>query len=282
VSLCVNHAKKTLSKYACPDAGNGSDNGAPLWICRKSAAKASLTLESAVVIPLVAGFLAVLLMFFRVLEVETEIYSALSYAGRKTAAITTAGDDDAAELVLAEVYFREALAEYDAVSDYVKGGAYGVSLLSSDFSGDYVCLKANYKVVFPVGFFRINGISVFQESKSRKWTGSTGSTDDADDWVYITENGTVYHSTRECSYLDLSIQNVSYGQIESLRNKNQHKYYACELCGGEIPVMQMVYITDYGTTYHTKLECSGLKRTIYQVQKSEAETMGGCSKCVGK
>jgi hypothetical protein len=281
VSLCVNEAKKTLSKYACPGAGNGSDNGAPLWICRKQAAKASLTLEAAVVIPLVAGFLAVLLMFFRVLEVETEIYSALSYAGRKTAAITTAADDEAAELVLAEVYFREALADYDAVSDYVKGGTYGVSLLSSDFSGDYVCLKANYRVVFPVGFFNRNGISVFQESKSRKWTGSTGSTDGADAWVYITETGTVYHSTRECSYLDLSIQNVSYGQVESLRNRNQHKYYACELCGEESAVT-LVYITDYGTTYHTKLECSGLKRTIYQVQKSEVETMGGCSKCVGR
>jgi hypothetical protein len=282
VSLCVNEAKKTLSKYACPDAGNGSDNGAPLWTCRKQATKASMTLEAAVVIPAIAGFLAVLLMFFRVLEVETEIYTALSCAGRKTAAITTAADDDAAELVLAEVYFREALAEYDAVSDYVRGGIYGVSLLSSDFSGDYVCMKANYQVVFPVGFFRINGISVFQESKSRKWTGSTGSADDTDEWVYITETGTVYHSTRECSYLDLSIQNVSYGQIESLRNKNQHKYYACELCGEDVPVTQMVYITEYGTTYHTNLECSGLKRTIYQVRKSEVKSMGGCSKCVGK
>jgi hypothetical protein len=282
VSLCVNEAKKTLSKYACPDAGNGSDNGAPLWICRKLTAKASLTLEAAVVIPAVAGFLAVLLMFFRVLEVETEIYSALSYAGRKTAAITTVAEDDAEELVLAEVYFREALAEYDAVSEYVRGGTYGVSLLSSDFSGDYVCLKANYKVVFPVGFFGVNGISVFQESKNRKWTGSTGSADDQDDWVYITETGSVYHSTRECRYLDLSIQSASYGQIESLRNKNQHQYYACALCGEEISVTQTVYITDYGTTYHTKLECSGLKRTIYQVQKSQVETMGGCSKCVGK
>jgi hypothetical protein len=237
-------------------------------------------LEAAVVIPLVAGFLAVLLMFFRVLEVETQIYSALSYAGRKTAAMTTVEDYEGAELAMAEVYFREALSEYGSVSDYVQGGIYGISLLSSDFSGDYVCLKANYRVVFPVGFFDVKGISLFQESKNRKWTGSDGSADEEDPWVYITETGRVYHSTRECRYLDLSIQSVYYGQLEDLRNKNDHKYYACELCGGgEISSVQTLYITDYGTTYHTNLQCSGLKRTIYQVRKSEAGNRSGCSKC---
>jgi hypothetical protein len=236
-------------------------------------------LEAAVVIPLVAGFLAILLMFFRVLEVETQIYSALSYAGRKTAAMTTVEDQEGAELVTAEVYFRKALSEYESVSDYVQGGISGISLLSSDFSGDYVCLKANYRVVFPVGFFDVKGISVFQESKNRKWTGSAGSVDEADPWVYITETGRVYHSTRECGYLDLSIQSVYYGQLESRRNKNNHKYYACELCGGEISPVQVLYITDYGTTYHTNLQCSGLKRTIYQVRKSEAGNRSGCSKC---
>ena len=39
--------------------------------------KASYTLEAAVIIPMVAGFFAVLLLFFRILQIETQVQEAL-------------------------------------------------------------------------------------------------------------------------------------------------------------------------------------------------------------
>ena len=51
--------------------------------------KASFTLEAAVVIPLVTGFFVVLLMFFRILQIQTQVQEALVMAGRKTAVMAT-------------------------------------------------------------------------------------------------------------------------------------------------------------------------------------------------
>ncbi len=266
--------EKTLSKYACSIRVDNLSNETPLC-----ARRGSFTLEAAVIIPLVAGFLAVILMWFRVLQVETQVYSALSYASRKTAAMTAAAESEAAELAMAEAYFRSALSEYELPEDYVKGGAYGISLLSSDFSGDYVCLEAVYRISFPVPFFRVSGISIFQESSSRKWIGSDGSDAEDDPWVYVTETGSVYHLTAQCSYLDLSVKTANYAEIQALRNKNGHKYYACELCAADISANGKVYITDYGTVYHTDMNCSGLKRTVYQVRLSEVGGKAACSKC---
>lgn len=283
MSLCgvnrtqSNSVRKPLSKYACPILVNDLIKEAPL--CTR---RGSFTLEAAVIMPLAASFLAMILMFFRVLQVETEVYSALSYASRKTAAMILTEDSEIAELAMAEVYFRYALAEYELPENYVKGGAYGISLTSSDFSGEYVCLKAVYRISFPIHFFTIEGISIYQESKSRKWTGSDGSATEDNPWVYVTETGSVYHVTTKCSYLDLSAQSANYAEIQGLRNKNGHKYYACELCAAEIQTSGLVYITDYGTVYHMSMNCTGLKRTVYQVRLSEAGDKAACSKCGAK
>jgi hypothetical protein len=235
-------------------------------------------LEAAIIIPLIAGFLAMLLNFFRVIQVETQVYSALSYASRKTAVLCSETESNVAALASAEIYFRKALSENATVTSYIKGGESAIILATSDFSGDYVDLKAYYQLKLPVSFFRVSGLTIFQESKSKKWTGRNIISED-DSWVYITEHGTVYHASKNCHYLDLSIQVVKVTDLADLRNKNGHKYYICEYCAAKNISSQDVYITDYGTTYHTDLQCSGLKRTIYQIKRSSVKNMNGCSKC---
>lgn len=238
----------------------------------------SYTLEAAVVLPLLAGFFLSLLFFFRVLQVQTQVQEALFYAGRKTACEASVTDSQIALRATAEAYFRKELGQYGTAKKFVAGGTAGVSLLKSEFSDREIVLYADYQVRLPVNFFTVKGVRVSQSSRNRKWTGDADKGSE-EDYVYVTEHGSVYHCQRTCPYLDLSIQTVKTADLGKLRNKNKHKYYECMECAAENSNKTTVYITDYGTCYHSSLSCSGLKRTVNLVPKSEVGGKASCSKC---
>lgn len=267
------------SSHAVPQ---DSDKNRTRVFCEKASLctllKASFTLEAAVILPLVAAFFVSILFFFRVLQVQTQVQEALYYAGRKTACEASLVSSKTALFASVEAYFRKELEQYEQPERYVKHGTVGISLLGSDVSGSYIDLQANYDVKLPISFFTVNGISISQRCKTRKWTGDRED-GELTDYVYVTEHGTVYHRDRECNYLDLTIQTVKSADIAGLHNKNEHKYYACSECVAKNNTPNLVYITDYGTCYHASLSCSGLKRTIYLIPLSEVGGKSACSKC---
>lgn len=100
--------------------------------------------------------------------------------------------------------------------------------------------------------------------------------------VYVTETGTVYHSDRGCTHLQLSVRQVSASVVDALRNQDGGRYHACEKCArGGAP--GILYITDEGNRYHYSNGCSGLKRTVSAMTKEEAVSAGyrPCSRCGG-
>ncbi len=98
--------------------------------------------------------------------------------------------------------------------------------------------------------------------------------------VYVTETGTVYHLSDQCSHLRLSVIQISAGSIEGERNQSGGKYYPCSRCtGGRGPLI--LFITGEGDRYHFDRMCSGLKRTIYTMTMENAIESGlaPCSRC---
>lgn len=240
--------------------------------------KGSYTLEAAVIIPVAAVFFLTLLFFFRVLQIQTEVQEALNYASRKTACEASAVSSQTGLLVSAEAYFRKELGTYSLPEKYIRGGKHAITMAKSDLSGNYINLQVNYYIKIPISFFEVKGVGICQKSKSHKWIGDRTDGKQSD-YVYVTKHGTVYHRSRKCHYLDLSIKSTDYAQISSMRNKNEHKYSACSGCVAKNHVAGKVYVTDYGTCYHSDLACSGLKRTIYLILLEETGGKRACGKC---
>lgn len=270
--LSIKSLPKIYPRQVFPDEHKET----PSCTCRK----ASYTLEAAVIFPIVAGFIVFILMYFRILQVQTGVSAALTYASRMTAVEACVVDSEPALLLSAEGLMISKLKDNEQVENYVQGGAAGISLLKSDFSGGNVELRAEYAVKLPFNFFEISEYSLSQTSLSRKWIGQTSGSETGS-YVYVTDFGSFYHKSKSCSYLDLSINSVNISDIAPLRNKSGAKYSACSKCVAKNMADSKVYITDYGTLYHSDISCSALKRTIHIVKLSEVDGMSACSKCGG-
>ena len=73
---------------------------------------------------------------------------------------------------------------------------------------------------------------------------------------------------------------TTFAEVGSQRNENGAKYYPCEHCArGEKP--ERLYITTDGDRYHYRLNCSGLKRTIIEIRRSQIGSLRPCKRCAG-
>ena len=247
-----------------------------LFTCQK----ASYTVEAVLILPLMAIFFTMLLFFFRILQVQYTVEEALLYAGRKTAIESSITDSKEVLLASAKGYFLYALGENEIIETYVTGGIWGIMLWESEFLEEQICLRATYQMSLPIDIWDIGKIRLYSQNLFQKWKGDKGSMDTENEtYVYITPNGTVYHTTPSCRILDIRIQSVNLSQIEEERGKNGQKYYSCSRCKDMSGENDVVYCTDYGTLYHMDISCSALKRTVNKVKREEIENRNPCSFC---
>lgn len=118
-----------------------------------------------------------------------------------------------------------------------------------------------------------------EKAVCRAWIGFT-ELETEEIYVYITPEGSVYHLYRDCTHLDLSIENVSFVKACSSKNQYGKKYRECKVC--DEPFGLLVYITKEGECYHSERNCSGLKRSVRQVPMSEVQGRSCCIRCVSR
>ncbi len=244
--------------------------------------KGSLTIEAALVLPLFLFAVFSIMSLINLFRFHINLNEELHQVGKEIAMEAFIRCDYTSGYVKNEVLSR--LGDEVIKMAPIEGGAEGIDFSGCDFSDrEIIRLKAEYKGLLPYDIFNL-----FEYDFSVKCTmhsyigyekGIFGKTNkkENEEYVYITENGTVYHRNRECSYLRLSIKEVNTSELVELRNTSGHKYYACEKCGKKAG--NTVYITDDGTCYHSSLGCSGLKRTVKCVPISEVGGRGPCSRC---
>ena len=270
---------------------------------------ASLTVEAATVLPLFVIALLSFTFLFRVMILEHRLQAGMEVAVERASVYVYLArhEESAQEIGLAEGRELEEMilaggltaaylqartvaavgAEYLEKSPVV-GGALGLNPLGSalpDAEGniDYVL---HYRVRLPFLPGRAGEIALSQRVCRRIWGGTEKSSEEEDreetgQTVYVTESGTVYHVSRDCSHLRLSTRQVMLQDLVHLRSADGSIYYLCEKCGKQMS-SAFVYITGEGNRYHTSLDCPSLKRTIREVSLSEVGGMGRCKTCGGK
>ncbi len=245
-------------------------------------AKGSLTIEASLVIPVFMFAMFTILSVLSLLRFHLNLQEALhqEVSALSIKVVADTGISEAA--VKAAVLGR--LDEGTASGAPVKGGASSIDLGSSRL-GDREIVEVNaiYESQLPYDpaglFTRKFAARCLMHTYTGFEKGLTEGSERINDeeYVYVTETGTVYHRDRECSYLRLAIRKVSRASLKDLRNSAGHKYYPCEKCGKRAG--NTVYITKDGTSYHSSLDCSGLKRTVHCIPLSEVGGRGPCSRC---
>lgn len=270
------------NKISLPVANNSGARGL-LPLCQEAPSRtrmeASYLAETAVALPFFAGFLTALLFFFQILCVQQEVGGALLFAGRELSALECdAGGTPGAGIIQAKTLFLKNLKKDSSAESFVKGGRLGISLARSEFSGHYICLKAEYRMQIPFGLFGRREIRMEQRLTCRKWTGK--SLEEDDEIVYVAKSGSVYHRKRECSYLNPSVERTDGSGVSKLRNASGGKYYPCAKCiKGKKLSSGTVYITRYGNRYHGKRNCSEITRQARAVRLAEVKDRKACGKC---
>lgn len=254
----------------------------PYIHCKRASvpdSKGSMTIEAALTIPL---FLFAVLCLIYLLEIQ-----AINFSVR-------AASQEAAKMAAEEMAVLPVLSTYSLQQDIVniigserlersiiEGGSSGIHCWTSYYNtvSEEIYVEVYYTVKLP--FPEILGLGIEQkiEFNIKAWTGAASQNlASEDEVVYVAENGIVYHTDYQCTYLQLSITFVPSSSLLNVRNESGGIYHACEKCvQGE--AMAGVYITEYGTKYHNSIGCSGLKRTIRAVKKSDVSGFGGCAKC---
>lgn len=168
----------------------------------------------------------------------------------------------------------------------VVDGMRGFNFLFSSYDDEtYIAdVTVQYKVHFPLGLAIIKDFDITQKVKVRVFVGLNNTTSDEEaeedeDYVYIAETGTVYHESKECTHLKLSITKINRSSLNIQRNASGGKFYACEICNPEGVKQEYYYITKQGNRYHSNTNCSGLKRTIKTLKRSEVGDRRPCTRC---
>lgn len=248
--------------------------------------KGSMALEGSMVFPVFLFFMMTVLLSLEAVRLQSNVREALYQAGSEKAFMgylvkyCNGTDVDAAASVRA--YMEEQSNPYLCVS----GGAEGIKVQDSSCveTNGFVCLKVNYGLKPFISWIPIGEALFEDEFFSHAWTGFSGNemvskSEEQDIYVYITKTGSKYHFSPDCSYLRIPISAIDSSGIAGVRNSSGGKYYACEKCGSS--EAGLVYITSDGSRYHSRADCSSLKRTVYMIPISKASGYTPCSKCGG-
>lgn len=275
--------------YLCGPASKGHGmKGLSLPVLLFARVRAGMTVEAALVLPLLCFFMINLSSAIEMIRLHNNMQMALWDTGSRLAVYGYGVEGREAAASLFSVFYiksriQDYLGENYLEQSPMRGGIGGLRLWESGMymESDELDITATYQIS---SWYPLAAFSPFRLANRfcvHIWNGYRISQDFKESaFVYVTEHGEVYHTSRDCTHLTLTVRQTSCTGLEDLRNQSGRRYTACGKCstgesGGN------VFITEEGNHYHFSLSCSGLKRIVYMILEEQAAGYRMCSRCGG-
>lgn len=250
--------------------------------------RAGMTVEAAVALPLCLLFLMNLGYAVEIIRLHGNLQFALWDAGSRVAMYGCGQSEDSISVLATSFYIgnrlRDSVGEDYLDSSPLVQGSKGLQLWETGLSdtGNELDIRLAYQVGAMSALAGFQPFRMTNRCYVRLWNGyDVTSTPEAVTYVYVAENGVVFHRDRDCTHLRLSVRSIGRGELEDLRNQWGQRYSACEKCGrGELP--DTLFVTEEGHCYHYREDCSGIKRTVTSLTMEEAADYPPCSRCGGQ
>ncbi|MDD3239651.1 MAG: pilus assembly protein [Lachnospira sp.] len=256
---------------------------------------ASSTVEAALVIPLFMYAAMALIYILQIAAVKQHVQTALYEDAKELAgyaySVEKSVDMDLGSLSTGAAWtlLVNELGSSYASDNHIVGGNAGLVMVRSKVCGgdsSVIDLSVTYTVQNPFDIFGIGKVTITQRCKTDAWLGESRDSyrnkqSREERKVYVTAEGKVYHTNRNCTYLTRVITQKNRKELASIRNYDGGRYFPCEKCGHQYDESEMVYITQYGNRFHTDITCSQLARTIIEIPISKVGTKSLCKKCGG-
>lgn len=291
----IHHAKLNKIKVNNRDYNvhSGKMSVVSIFGSKKVYLPASATVEASLVIPIYIYAVLAVMYIMQILSVKSDVDRAVYNVLRSMSKHAYMYENYNTVFSQQEMYWQivsELGAEY-ANRHNIVGGNAGIVVLheSSEESGSELKFSLRYSVknpfnIFGLGVFRINqkfcAEAWIGQEYAKKWKNNK----QLENMVYITSQGTVYHKSRDCRTINIKIEMISSADLERRRNSSGARYYPCEKCsdsGKQENSLQtgQIYITDYGDRYHFDINCSALKRTVFEIPFSAVGERSACKIC---
>lgn len=242
----------------------------------------SATIEAMLILPL---FLMAAFAFYIIgnfLQTEMFVYEAMQETAQYFAEyqyVWELAETANVNCLTAKLQFEKYVDDSELLDTCVSGGRDGICFTKADYNSSDGCiyLSLKYELAAEIPFFGTIRWKKAEQICQKAYVGmldeKTKNEDDA--YVYVTETGDVYHSSRTCYHINLAITQID----KDLLKKSYENLLPCELCASGKYTDGCIYITETGNKYHYSVACSGLKRTVMRVRRKDVENLSPCSNC---
>lgn len=242
----------------------------------------SVVVEACLIIPFFLFFVLAVGELLMLLLAEARIHQSLMEAADYTAQycylenkLLENTENQASAIVNTVILtkqFHTYLGDDFYVEKTIQNGKYGILLsIQADTKNKKIfTVKADCYADINIPVLGNYYLKLSDVVKKKAFVGYDQNEEEQEIYVYVTPNQEVYHMSRSCSHLSVSVQ-----EKEEWQKGN---YTPCSFCGNAQGTGS-IYVSKTTNVYHSRRDCSGLKRTVIRVKQKEVGNLSPCQRC---